>query len=158
MRRLAMRFPQLCPQCNYRPRLFVKHQVLRHHREGEEIIAALEYPCGHIIHFNRPYKEVEGPNGYVGVATPDGQMPVHRYTWEQAHGKLAPGMVVHHINGKKNDNRLENLVAMPRRKHNGHMSQSEPIEVVCPHCQQTIRVIKESNKRYAGYPMEELSY
>ena len=34
---------------------------------------------------------------------------VHRYVWEQNFGKIPEGGVIHHINGNKFDNRIENL-------------------------------------------------
>ena len=33
----------------------------------------------------------------------------HRYVWEQHNGKIPPKMQIHHINGVKTDNRIENL-------------------------------------------------
>ena len=33
----------------------------------------------------------------------------HRYVWTQANGEIPKGMQIHHINGNKKDNRLENL-------------------------------------------------
>ena len=42
----------------------------------------------------------------------------HRLVWEQTHNRLLPeGWVIHHLNGIKTDNRPENLVAMPLKKH-----------------------------------------
>ena len=43
--------------------------------------------------------------------------PEHRVVWEAAHGSLPKGWVVHHLNGIKDDNRLENLQAVPRKQH-----------------------------------------
>ena len=43
--------------------------------------------------------------------------PEHRVVWEAAHGPLPSGYVVHHISGIKDDNRLENLEALPRKRH-----------------------------------------
>ena len=39
----------------------------------------------------------------------------HRWVWTQHHGEIPKGMQVHHINGIKNDNRIENLkIVTPR--------------------------------------------
>lgn len=63
--------------------------------------------------------------GYVLVRTQQhhrankyGYVLEHILNWEQAHGKpLPPGWVIHHLNGIKHDNRLDNLVALPNKKH-----------------------------------------
>ena len=44
----------------------------------------------------------------------------HRVVWEKAHGPIPPGMVVHHKNHDKRDNRLENLELMSRAEHARH--------------------------------------
>jgi hypothetical protein len=42
----------------------------------------------------------------------------HILVWEKVHQRQVPkGWVIHHLNGIRNDNRPENLVAMPRGKH-----------------------------------------
>jgi hypothetical protein len=38
----------------------------------------------------------------------------HRRIWAERHGPIPKGWVVHHLNGQKGDNRLENLAALPR--------------------------------------------
>lgn len=44
----------------------------------------------------------------------------HIVVWEQGHGMPIPkGWVIHHLNGVKDDNRLENLVAASRKEHFG---------------------------------------
>ncbi len=64
-------------------------------------------------------------SGHIIILKPEGDTHKHRYIlehrfmWEQAHGKLPEGYVVHHLNGIKDDNHLENLVALPRSAHSG---------------------------------------
>lgn len=68
--------------------------------------------------------------GYIRVLSPDhpraqmGPYGKRRYVmehilvWEKANGRLLPdGWIVHHLNGVKDDNRPENLVALPSQQH-----------------------------------------
>jgi HNH endonuclease len=50
-------------------------------------------------------------DGYIRVWVAPGRprQYEHRYVWEQAHGPIPAGYHVHHKNGHKTDNRLENL-------------------------------------------------
>ena len=58
-----------------------------------------------------------GVNGYPMIWNGTSFDFEHRVVWERANGKVSLDYVVHHINGIKSDNRLENLVAIPKNKH-----------------------------------------
>lgn len=70
-------------------------------------------------------------NGYVYLRCPEhpattraGYVLEHRLVWEKTHKRiLPPDWAVHHLNGVRHDNRVENLVAMPWRKHDTHSIQ-----------------------------------
>lgn len=65
------------------------------------------------------------PGGYIYIKFPDhprannsGYVMEHILVWEQVHNKPLPkGWVIHHLNGVKSDNRPENLIALPSRRH-----------------------------------------
>ncbi len=67
-------------------------------------------------------------NGYIHILKPNhpkadklGYILEHRYVWEEAHGSPIPkGWVIHHLNGIRHDNRPQNLVAVPKCKHEHH--------------------------------------
>lgn len=61
---------------------------------------------------------------YVAIHLPDhprarwGYVAEHILVWEQWHHKRLPkGWDVHHLNGIKNDNRPQNLLALPHAEH-----------------------------------------
>lgn len=56
-------------------------------------------------------------SGYVQRIVCRKQIPEHRLIWEKYHGAIPQGWVIHHLNGIKTDNRIENLAAMPRKQH-----------------------------------------
>ena len=65
------------------------------------------------------------PKGYIALYMPehpsagaDGCVFEHRYVIEKALGYTLPdGFDIHHINGKKDDNRIDNLVVMTHKAH-----------------------------------------
>ena len=42
---------------------------------------------------------------------------LHQLVWEETNGTVPEGMCVHHINGDKLDNRLENLTLVDHKQH-----------------------------------------
>ena len=69
---------------------------------------------GGVLGSGRGYKKV-----YLGrVNGKTTYILEHHLIWEQTnHRKLPKGYLVHHLNGIKDDNRIENLAAIPRSKH-----------------------------------------
>lgn len=45
-------------------------------------------------------------------------MNKRRELWQEAHGPIPKGYLVHNLNGNLNDNRLENLACIPRNPTN----------------------------------------
>ena len=54
---------------------------------------------------------------YKTIVVNGKQVPEHRAMWEQSHGPIPEGYVIHHINGNGKDNRLENLMLMSLSDH-----------------------------------------
>lgn len=98
------------------PHRTLKESIRLSHCWGER------HPCWKGGRINRP-------DGYVDILAPEHHrvreskgnkhyVLEHILVWEKVHNKPLPkGWVIHHINGIPNDNRPENLVALPNKKH-----------------------------------------
>jgi len=70
----------------------------------------------------RPFQEYDGlkftlkNTGYYALTT-NNRCLMHRYVWEKQNGKIPLGWDIHHINGVKSDNRIENLECLPKSEH-----------------------------------------
>ena len=113
--RYERRHPNYCKDCG----VVVSRRAMRCH--ACENIDRSKYYLGENNPFWKGGKTYN--NGYVYVlAQREGKK--HRYqaehivVWEQANGPLPEGWIIHHLNGVRDDNRLENLIAMPRERHN----------------------------------------
>jgi hypothetical protein len=76
-------------------------------------------------------------NGYIYIN--NGRKSEHRVVWEKANGKIPKGHIIHHLNGIRDDNRLENLCSLPRKRHS-------PITIIEPH-QERIRELEKQLKK-----------
>jgi len=76
--------------------------------------------------------------------------PEHIVIWEQVNGrKLPKGWVIHHLNGIRDDNRIENLVALPRGGH----SRLELAEAYKKRIRQLERQLRDARKNLS-LPLE----
>lgn len=55
-------------------------------------------------------------HGYYALTTDD-RCLMHRFIWEREKNAIPDGWDIHHINGDRSDNRLENLICLPKDEH-----------------------------------------
>ncbi len=89
--------------------------------------------CAHKDNHNHSWKggRYQQKSGYIYIHSPnypgkrhfhDSYVAEHKLVWEKEHGQLLPdGWLIHHINGIRDDNRPENLLAV---QPNGHSKQT----------------------------------
>ena len=69
-------------------------------------------------------------------------MNKQREVWQEAHGKIPKGWLIHSLNGNKGDTRLENLAAVPR--HPEHQGQiTAPYIVRIQNLERELNALKE---------------
>lgn len=61
----------------------------------------------------------------------------HRVVWEEHHGPIPEGYHVHHKNGDKRDNRIENLEVLSPQDHSEHHNLKHPKTKTCVACGRT---------------------
>lgn len=92
---------------------------------------------------NGPYILQVAPENYTGKKYRGRYAYEHHIVWWEHHGRaLGPDDVVHHINGNKHDNRIENLELLTRERHDEHHARERTrCEMVeCAHCKTAFAV------------------
>lgn len=97
------RFGRLHPTCECGCGQWCQHRYVPGHKPPARTITSSGY-----VRLYRP----EHP-----LADKKGAIREHRYVLYEAGVAIPPGHVVHHINGDKTDNRLENLKVMSAQEH-----------------------------------------
>ena len=124
-----------CSRCGktYTPkRIIVGGQRVCPDCRGEYRTGSVPRPWWELKQFKRPdgYMAVQGIDPITRVRR---QTVVHRLIMEEAIGRLLLRTEwVHHRNGIRDDNRLENLEIVSHTNHRG--------DVTCPNCQTTFAV------------------
>ena len=88
-------------------------------KNGITYIAGLLYKNGKEI--GHPRKEGD----YLRIQMGVNKVTAHRFIWEMFNGAIPEGMHIDHINGNRQDNRIENLQCITQDKNNKRKSHAK---------------------------------
>ncbi len=93
-------------------------------------------------------EKVSGNGGYRKTKIDGVSILSHRYVFSELLGReLNKGEVVHHKNGDKADNRVENLMVMTQKEHSAHHNQKYPTVKSCLVCRKEFTPHPTKRKR-----------
>lgn len=102
---------------------------------------------GNITKNGKVYKQTADKHGYVSVCIKGHRHLVHRLVAFAYLPKFTETMQIHHKNGDKGDNRLENLECMTVQEHQKLHKQIYPATKVCIVCGKTFTPNATKRKR-----------
>lgn len=79
-----------------------------------------------------PESDANSENGYIRISRDNVVVYLHRWLWLERYGEIPEGWEIDHINGKRTDNRWENLRCIPSaaQKHNLKLSANNASGVI----------------------------
>lgn len=84
------------------------------------------------IQFNSK-RYTEKPSGYW-TSTDGERTLLHRDVWNFHNGPIPDGYQIHHIDGERGHNTIENLMLVERADHARRHNQARMYLHICPHC------------------------
>ena len=103
---------------------------------------------------NGPYEMIVAPKDWPGRRYRNRYCYEHHYIYWKSYRQLpSRTQCIHHLNGSRRDNRVENLVLIERAEHSKEHTASRGHQVVrlkCPNCQ--ILFEKEKEKTHLTKP------
>lgn len=76
-------------------------------------------------HYASISKGAYRPDGYISCIYNGKRVLQHRAVWTEHCGNISDDMEIHHINGIKHDNRIENLQMLTIPQHRKHIVKSQ---------------------------------
>jgi len=86
------------------------------------------------------------PDGYIAIVVDGRPWLQHRYVWTCAYGPIPPKYQVHHRNGVRDDNRIENLELIHIARHGQMHSLARPPFRHSPETIEKLRAIAKARK------------
>lgn len=86
------------------------------------------------------------PDGYIAVYYKRTLMLQHKAVWLEKYGSVPDGFCIHHKNGDKQDNRLENLELMKKSEHDEEHAAKRRGVPGLPHTAKTRQILSQIAK------------
>jgi len=115
----------------------------------------LKYYLKNNKHYNNKGCKIKNPDGYIMVYCPNHPsvsksthyIMEHRLVMEKHIGRyLTDNEEIHHINGNKQDNRIENLELLTKSEHTIHHNKIDMRDRVCLYCRSSETSISKKGR------------